>query len=98
MRLHFERQQAQKDAENRIRDELRQGRRENVMKLGHSVKMLSTKAADVDDKYRYDAEVEDEKDQLGKLVRHLTEKQRKLMTINKLRDAVLERRQIKESQ
>jgi hypothetical protein len=35
MRLHFERLQAEKDLENRVKDALRENRREGVMTLGH---------------------------------------------------------------
>jgi len=34
MRLHFERLQAEKDAENRLKDALRENRREGVMTMG----------------------------------------------------------------
>ena len=43
MRMHFERDQAQRDQERMIRDQIRDGRRQCVEDLGSHVQMLSTR-------------------------------------------------------
>ena len=43
MRMHFERDQAQRDQERLLRDQIRDGRRQCVEDLGNEVQMLSTR-------------------------------------------------------
>ena len=43
MRMHFERDQAERDREQEIKDQIREGRRQTVENLGNHVQMLSTR-------------------------------------------------------
>ena len=40
MKLHFERSQADKDYENRIKDQIRENRRNNTIQLGQKIQSL----------------------------------------------------------
>ena len=48
MRMHFERNQADREAELRIKEQVAENRREGIMHLDKHLQMLPTKASDLE--------------------------------------------------
>lgn len=77
MRMHFERAQARKEADLRLRDGLRESRRETVVQLGTKIRMLSTKP-EVDENPMNEGLAEQQV-RLSQLMRELETTQRRII-------------------
>lgn len=89
MRLHFERQQAERDAQTKVNEAFRANQREHVINLGTEVQMLSTKC-DNRNGMVGDATM-DSQIKLSKLMREFTAVQKKLLMATQVKENLLER-------
>ena len=96
MRLHFERMQAEKEADNRLKDAIREGRREGVMDLSHALRLLPTNP-EVSDSYVSD-ELAMEQAKLRRLTSELESIQRRIVMTMKVKDIADQKLKISASQ
>ena len=86
MRMHFERNQANREAELRIKEQVAENRREGIMRLDKHLQMLPTKASDLENN-RIDVEF-DSQIQMNELLRELESTQRRILLTHQLKESI----------
>ena len=92
MRMHFERDQAERNREQAIKDQMREGRQQAVENLGTHVQMLSTRVL-VKEGLLSDTLME-QQSQLKKLMRELESTQRRILMAHQIKDGLEAKRAI----
>jgi hypothetical protein len=86
MRLHFEREQAERDREQNIKDQVREGRRQTVENLGTHIQMLSTNVMVKEG--LLSETLADQQAKLRQLMRELENTQRRILMSHQVKESL----------